>query len=231
MAWQKLKARVIIGILLIVIGGLFLLNNYDLFYFPFNEITWEYFFILFGLLLFSLSNNKTAGVIFIAIGLFNLVPELWPLVFILLGLYIILRSKRGFSYFHSSYSSTDQKTGSSESQKDFIEDVSIFGGGNKVYNISNFRGGQIVSIFGGSDINLTGSKLAEGENSLEITAIFGGTSIIIPADWKVESDVLSIFGGFGDKRRKDPNIVQDPGKTLSIKGIVLFGGGEIKNYL
>jgi predicted membrane protein len=227
MAWQKLKARVIIGILLIVIGGLFLLNNYDIFLFPFSEITWEYFFILFGLLLFSLSNNKTAGVIFIAIGLFNLVPELWPIVFILLGLYIILRSKRGASYFHSSETATGQ---TSDAQKDFIEDVSIFGGGNKVYNISNFRGGQIVSIFGGSDINLTGSKLAEGDNSLEITAIFGGTTIIIPADWKVESDVLSIFGGFSDKRRKDPNLIQEPGKTLMIKGFVLFGGGEIKNY-
>lgn len=230
MAWHKLRARVMIGVLLIFIGALFLLNNYDIIFFPFHMITWEYFFILFGLLLFFLSNNKTAGVIFLAIGLFNLVPELWPLIFVLLGLYIILKSRHKHSYFHSTEFGTNETLKTGDSEKNFIEDVSIFGGGSKVYNISNFKGGQVVSIFGGSDINLTGSKLADGENTLEITAIFGGTTIIVPSEWKIEIDVLSIFGGFGDKRRKDPSLISEGGRTLIIKGLVLFGGGEIKNY-
>jgi hypothetical protein len=40
---------------------------------------------------------------------------------------------------------------------------------------------------------------------------------------------MTIFGGFGDKRRKDPNMVYDDKKLLVVKGFVLFGGGEIKN--
>ena len=54
--------------------------------------------------------------------------------------------------------------------------------------------------------------------------------MIVPTDWKIEHDVMAIFGCLGDKRRKDPNMVYDDKKVLFIKGFVLFGGGEIKNY-
>lgn len=229
MAWHKLKSRVIVGIILVIIGVLFLLRNYDIAFFPFEMITWEYFFILFGLLLFILSDNKTAGIIFLAIGLFNLVPQLWPLIFVVIGLYIILKRKGSRPMAHFKHYHRGSNIPDGEGAKDYLEDVNVFGGGTKIINTENFKGGNVVSIFGGSEINLMGSKLAEGENSLEMTAIFGGSTLIIPSDWKVETDVLSIFGGFSDKRRKDPNKVQDPNRILVIKGLALFGGGEIKN--
>lgn len=229
MAWHKVKSTIIIGIMLVIIGVVFLLRNYEVYLFPIDFLTWEYFLILFGALLFTLSDNKTAGIIFIAIGLFNLVPELWPIIFILIGAYILFRRGSSRSYFHYKY--FDRKDTASENEKsnDILEDVNIFGGGNKTINTDNFKGGSAVSIFGGSEINLLGSKLADGENTLEITAIFGGSTLLIPSDWKVELDVVSIFGGFSDKRRKDPNIVYNMNKVLIVKGLCLFGGGEIKN--
>lgn len=228
METPKLHGRVIIGILLMLLGGLFLLRNYELFDFPYEYITWEYFFILIGVLFFFLSRNKTAGVVFMAIGLFNLVPELWPLLLVLIGLYIIFgrgccSRNRYFQSTVTSGSSTQHTEG-----KDYIESVNVFGGGNKVIHSNNFKGGNIVSIFGGSEINLSNCKLAAGENIIDITAVFGGTTIIVPPDWKIEIDVLPIFGGFGDKRTKDPNKSFQEGRTLAIKGLVLFGGGEIK---
>lgn len=229
MAWHKVKSSVVIGIILVLIGIVFLLRNYDIYLFPIDFLTWEYFFILFGVLLFVLSDNKTAGIIFMAIGIFNLVPELWPIIFIIIGGYILFKRRGSRSYFHQKYFKGDKTENVNERTNDFLEDVSIFGGGNKTINTDNFKGGSAVSIFGGSEINLFGSKLAEGENSLEITAIFGGSTLIIPSDWKVELDVVSIFGGFSDKRRKDPNIVYDTNKVLIVKGLCLFGGGEIKN--
>lgn len=228
METPKLHGRVIIGILLMLLGGLFLLRNYELFNFPYEYITWEYFFILIGVLFFFLSRNKTAGVVFMAIGLFNLVPELWPLLLVLIGLYIIFgrgsccRNK----YFKSSVvsdSSTQHASGN-----DYVESVNVFGGGNKVIHSDNFKGGNIISIFGGSEINLSNCKLAPGNNIIEITAVFGGTTIIVPHDWKIEVDILPIFGGFGDKRTKDPNKTFQEGRVLIIKGLVLFGGGEVK---
>jgi len=223
METPKFNGRVIIGLILIILGGLFVLRNYDIVIFPYDYITWEYFFILIGILFLTLSRNKTAGTIFIAIGLFNLYPELWPLLFVLIGLLIIF-GRKGSLRIHNKDNQPEGKRNSS----DYVESVSIFGGGNKVIISDNFKGGSIVSIFGGSEINLTNSKLAEGENEIDITAIFGGSTLMVPADWKIEVDVLPIFGGFGDKRVKDPNksFVED--RTLVIKGVVLFGGGEVK---
>ncbi len=226
MAWHQVKTRVIIGILLIILGVIFVFRNLDIYLFPIELFSWEYFFILFGLLLFFLANNKTAGSVFIVIGLFNLVPELWPLIFVFIGLHIILRKRD----HHTRRSESNIGTGDTASKaKDYFDDVSIFGGGSKVFHTDNFKGGTVVSIFGGSEINLTQCKLAEGENILDITAIFGGSTILVPSDWKVEVDVLPIFGGFGDNRRKDPNVVYGQNKILIVKGLVIFGGGEIKN--
>ena len=143
MAGNKVHSRVIIGALLILFGTLFLLDNYNIFFFPYDIFSWQYFLIALGLIFFSISNNKTAGVVLIAIGLFNLVPELWPLIFVGIGLLIIFR-KRGRSKNLSS-----QSSGASENLNDvdIIEEVNIFGGGNKVINSNNFKGGSILSLF------------------------------------------------------------------------------------
>jgi len=234
METPKLHGRAIIGLLLIILGGLFVLHNYDMIDLPENFLTWEYFFILVGALFLFLSRNKIAGIVFISIGLFNLYPDLWPLVLVMVGLYIIYGRKRSHKIkvdISASSSETEpsgQTLNSDPPSSDIIESVSIFGGGSKVLFTDNFKGGNVVSIFGGSEINLSNCKMAPGLNVIEITAIFGGSTILIPPDWKVEIDVLPIFGGFGDNRKKDPvkDIKQDA--TLLIKGIVLFGGGEIK---
>ena len=223
---RELHSRVIVGIMLVLIGLLFFLQNYE----PFQEFIpdfvyqWQFFFILFGVLFYFLSNNKIAGIVFFSIGLFNLFPQLWPLVFILIGIYILFgHSNKGFFYQRKNNIS------SSEKEQNYLEQVSIFDGGTKIFSSNNFKGGNIISIFGGSEVSLIGCKLADGENVLETTSIFGGTTIIVPNDWNVVTDVLPIFGGFSDKRRKDPNQVYDQNKTLIIKGVAIFGGGEVKS--
>lgn len=229
METPKFHGRVIVGLVLIILGAVFVLRNYNMIEVPEDIFSWEYFFILLGVLFIFLSRNKTVGFVLLALGLFNLLPDLFPLVFVLIGAYIIFGRggfKKSFSGFSHSTSGGD--TPQSESKSDYFESISIFGGGSKIVNSNNFKGGNIVSIFGGSEINLLNCKLAEGENNIEITAIFGGSTLIVPSDWKVELDVLPIFGGFGDRRMKDPNKAYQEGRTLVIKGLVIFGGGEIK---
>lgn len=227
------EGRLVVGIILIALGALFLLRTYDLldFFIPDFLFTWEYFFIGIGIVLLLAAKNKTMGVIFVAIGLFNLVPDLWPLLLVGLGLYLITR--KGNLHKYSEFKSGDtEPAGAADaqfSQRDILNEVSIFGGGTKIVDTDNFKGGSITSIFGGSEINLSQCKLAEGVNYLEITAIFGGSTLIVPRDWKIDIDVVPIFGGFGDKRLKDLNMVFDEKRILVIKGTVIFGGGEIKN--
>ena len=42
-------------------------------------------------------------------------------------------------------------------------------------------------------------------------------------------DVISVFGGFSDKRNTIMPNQNIEDKTLVIKGLVIFGGGEIRN--
>lgn len=224
-----LTPRVIIGAILIVLGGLFLLDNYDIIYFELPDFIfeWQMIFIIIGLILLASTRDKTAGLIFLAIGLFNYYPELWPLILVFIGLSILFRK----SSLHGccGKKGVDGST-STKNIDDIIEDISVFGGGTKVFHSDNFKGGRIVAIFGGSEIRLTECQLAEGNNVLEITALFGGSTILVPRDWSVNIDITPIFGGFGDKRMKDPNQAYDNSKTLTISGVVIFGGGEIKSF-
>ncbi|MCB0752810.1 MAG: hypothetical protein KDC52_15170, partial [Ignavibacteriae bacterium] len=87
---------------------------------------------------------------------------------------------------------------------------------------------KLTAIFGGSEVHFENSLLAKGKNEIDIFSMFGGYTIYVPQDWNVIIDVVAIFGGLSDKRIKDPNRVYEDDKILIIKGLVLFGGGEVK---
>ncbi|WKZ70423.1 MAG: LiaF-related protein [Melioribacteraceae bacterium] len=223
----RINISLIIGLALVILGGLFLLDNFDVIYFdvPWWIFKWQSILIIIGLLILANSENKTAGYILIAIGLFAWFPGLWPLVLIGLGFYILYKRRDTPKQF----SDEDKDSPFNEETDEYLNDVSVFGGGKKVINSQNFKGGKITAIFGGSEIDLYECKLAKGTNYLDVFAMFGGSDITMPADWNVRIDVVPIFGGFSDKRRKDPNQVPDPEKKLIIKGLVLFGGGNLKS--
>ena len=107
--------------------------------------------------------------------------------------------------------------------------MTVFGGGDRIINSQQFKGGKITHIFGGSKIDFTRGKLAPGKNHLEVVLIFGGTKLIVPESWDVRMEVTSVFGGFSDKRVKSM-VVSDTDRSLLITGVNVFGGGEIVNY-
>ncbi len=227
---QKLHPRMLVGLFFIFLGILFLLDNYYNFGIDIlgDIINWKNILIAAGTVILVAKSHKTPGFVLIGIGLWGYFPDFWPLLLILLGISIILRNKppkddddKSFFHFNSNPEKVD---------KNKIDDASIFGGGTKVVISDAFTGGKITSIFGGSEIDLTQCKLAPGDNYLDILAVFGGSTLIIPPDWKVVVDVLPIFGGFSDDRKKYANMVQPDDRILYVKGIVIFGGGELKSY-
>ncbi len=121
--------------------------------------------------------------------------------------------------------SEDDKKNSSN---DYLESVNVFGGCHQAIFSKNFKGGEIVAVFGGCDLNLTQADF-EGEITIDVTAIFGGTKIVVPPGWIVKSEVTAIFGGVDDKRSIQP-LAEGVNKTLIIRGIALFGGVDIRNY-
>lgn len=111
--------------------------------------------------------------------------------------------------------------------EDFIDSVSIFGQVKKNIYSKNFKGGDVVNIMGGADINLIQADI-QHPVVLEVVQIFGGTTIIVPAHWKVNPEMTAIFGGVEDKRFVN-NIAVDNQKNLIIRGTSIFGGITIKS--
>jgi predicted membrane protein len=225
--------RVILGGVLVVIGAMLLLNSMEIT--GVRIFSWSFVFIIIGLFILFNTNKKLLGGIFTGIGIFLLLKDvlhhidpsipkigLFPIIFIALGIYIIMNHRK---------KGVEEAEKSGFFKKDLIDDVSIFGGGSKIVSSDNFRGGNITSVFGGSEINLTGCKLAEGDQIIDVLLIFGGTTIVVPRDWNVVVNVTSILGGFSDKSIRDPGVIPDQSRTLYVKGLAMFGGGEVKNYL
>ena len=168
----------------------------------------------------------------------------WYLVLIIVGASLILRRRgdnkagrsgplRRHSRRPNVIRDKDQDTSSSgfeNGENDYIDEVAIFGGGKKVITSNNFKGGRITNIFGGSELVLTQSQLAPGINEIEVFAMFGGWTLVVPRHWQVKSDVVAVFGGISDKRLVDAESLKDNTRQLIIKGFVMFGGGEIKSY-
>lgn len=232
-----LDKRVLLGGILIFLGGLFLLNTMNILQFRIAHVIFSWPFVMFiiGLLVLVNTEKKFLGGVLTGIGALFLIPKIFPqvdydsgiiipLFLIILGVYIILK-KRKVDTESSEYGDT------SKISKDKIDDVSIFGGGTKIISSNNFRGGNITAIFGGSEINLINCQLAEGNNVLDVICIFGGTTIILPKEWNVVINVTSILGGFSNKAIRNPAVAIDQSRTLHIKGLAMFGGGEVKTYL
>ncbi len=223
------NGRAVLGIILIFIGLALVAGYFHIFPGGLRSIliSWQALLILIGLI-FLLSRNKLPGIILIAIGVFFIIPELWsvplgwgrlfwPAILILMGVLIMTRAVRRPRYHY-------------ESSSDYIDDMNIFGGGDHVISSQNFKGGRYTAIFGGSKYNMTSANMAKGRNYLDIFAMFGGVKFIIPSHWDVKIEVNSIFGGFSDKRTITQEEIRDPSKELVIKGIAIFGGGDVASY-
>jgi predicted membrane protein len=119
-------------------------------------------------------------------------------------------------------------TSSSGDEPD-IDEMALFSGVEKKVTSDKFEGGKVTALFGGIEIDLRQSQLSEAKNSIDLFTMFGGSEFRVPTDWTINvSQLTVVFGAFEDKRLIDKSNT-DPNKVLNIRGLILFGGGEIKN--
>jgi predicted membrane protein len=175
----------------------------------------------------------------------------WPVLIIIIGIWMIFgrNSRRHFqpledleknaenaSLNASSYPSqekmyegTNPYDNVSATEDDYLDTTSVFGGTKRIVISKNFKGGEVVTVMGGAEINLSQADI-QGRAILDVTQIMGGTRIIVPANWDVKSsDMAAILGGIDDKRIIQPGGV-DPNKVLVIKGTSVLGGIDIRSY-
>ncbi|MGC8803416.1 MAG: LiaF transmembrane domain-containing protein [Bacteroidales bacterium] len=240
--------KLIIGIILLIYGTILLFDNMGVLPVLIRQLfySWQMILILLGILTVISHKGSVSGLVLIAIGIFFMLPKFfnvpynfaqlfWPFLLILLGLLIIFRRNSNVHhyprrYWHANEGDTLHHDYASETNpNDFIDVANIFGGNKQIIVSQQFKGGKITCIFGGSELDFTHAQLAEGTHVIDMVCIFGGASLIVPSDWEVRTEVVSILGGFADKRHAIPSM-HDKNKILIIKGVTFFGGGEIKSY-
>ena len=238
----------VLGLILIALGTLFLLDNldfipYEVSYYLFN---WKGIMIMIGAIFLSTKENKSPGIILMVVGGFFIMSDVlsyefdwhwydtrklfWPVLLIVLGLVILSRkSKSPIVSAHVFTAETNDKDVPNDS--DHINVTAVLGGGDMSISSENFKGGKVTTVMGGGTYDLSKCELAEGTQEIDVLVLMGGANFIVPSDWNVRLEVTSIFGGFSDSRKLSADTKTDAKKELLIKGTVLFGGGEVKNYV
>lgn len=235
------SGRVWGGLLVIAIGATLLAYQLGELALPRWVFSWEVLLILIGLYSGVRHSFQNAGWFFPVFigGIFliddiaphiSIKPYIWPILLIMGGLWIMFKPRNkcqtrfrkhaGIEYPH--------EPAPVFSKEDFIEGTAVFGGIKKNIITKDFKGGEITTFCGGTEYNLTHADM-QGEVTLEVTQVFGGTRLVLPAHWKVRSEMVAVFGGIEDKRPLVDTAI-DTDKVLVLRGTLVFGGIDIKSY-
>ncbi|MRG47191.1 hypothetical protein GFS24_18865 [Chitinophaga sp. SYP-B3965] len=219
------------GVVVLCIGLFFFLDRMNL-NMPDWVISWPMLLIVIGFGMALKRKFQGAGwFIMILVGSVFLVNRIvpftwdfhrfmWPSIIIIIGIALIgkagTRKQRYDNYVQEGSTSND-----------LLESTVIFSGTNKVVLSKDFKGGNVTTVFGSTELNFVQADI-NGEAILNVETVFGGVEITVPASWDVRMDVNTIFGGVEDKRSVPP--MANSGKVLIIRGSCVFGGVDLKSF-
>lgn len=217
--------RVVLGICLILLGVLFTLENLG-----FGDI-WSYWPVLLiavgasKLLWPASGSSRSTGFVLLAIGLIFLLDEnhlgildfefwdLFPLVFVLIGISIVWRGLLG------------RKAEALPEDQATINAVAVLGGSRRTTTSEDFRGGDLVAFMGGVELDLRGAKIGPEPAVIDAFAFWGGVDIKVPPDWTITMRGVPLLGGYEDSTEPP----EEPQGRLIVKGFAIMGGVEVKN--
>jgi predicted membrane protein len=223
------------GISLVIIGIILLVGNLGMIPQKYWDIIYQWPTVFLIIAIINLLKRKLLlTFVFGALWTFFVLPDIfpeikidmlrdfWPVLIILVGiLFLNIHKKKNFFAMKNKKIPRDADN--------TIEEVVIFSGIIKRIESTNFQGGEITSIFGGTELYFNNSKLSPEGATIELINVFGGIKFIIPKDWNVKIEITSILGGFADKRVYIGNETTSS-QTLTIKGITILGGGELTTF-
>jgi predicted membrane protein len=230
---SPVSGHALFGVLVIVVGLIFLLNNLGIVDARYILSLWPVLFILLGIWRILRSRSSSSwivGLLFIFFGSILTLHRLdvvyfswhrwWPVILIIVGIAVVSRAWSGFRQ--------GSILGGAVNDNNSDQTVNIVGfmGGSKIRNISqNFQGGDISAIMGGVELDLRQAVITR-EAVIDILSFWGGIDIKVPREWDVVNKSAPILGGIGDKtlHPDDPNAPR-----LIIRGYTIMGGADIKN--
>lgn len=252
--YRKSRAGKVFAGLLVVAAGVLLFMRQTGTAFPEWVFTWKTLLIAFGLFIgFKHGLRNTGWLVPVIIGGVFLIGDflpgmnfrhlMLPVIVIVTGLFIMFRPYRsrrcypGHHRWKGRWGNYEWKEHAEQecfaasemtSEEDVLESVTVFGGIKKNILSKNFKGGNITAFFGGAEINLSQADMTV-KAILDVTAVFGGIKLIVPAHWEVKSEITAVLGGVEDKRPLTAGAAAS-GKILVLRGTAVFGGIEIKSF-
>jgi hypothetical protein len=222
--------RFVPAIVLVALGALFLLNNFQIVYASDVFRYWPAILIAVGIVKLVDSEDtggRVGGGVLMGLGSFLMARtlgyidiafhDLWPLIPIAMGLLMLLDR------------SPEWQLGANTRSGIAMKESAFFSGGKRKIVDQNLRRAKYEALFGGYEIDLRKAEIAEDSAVLELNAIFGGIEVKVPEAWFVVMKGAGVFGGFvNNTTQPDPRIYPQP-KRLIVKGGAVFGGVEVKN--
>lgn len=217
---KSLLLRVFFGLMIVVLGGILLLQNLGVI----NHDIWQQYGALFwgsaltvaGVLAMVANRHFwIIGLPLVIVGLgmilrstgivdINLWKLFWPVLLIAVGLAVVFRPK-------------------ASRQQPVKKDVVAVFYGDESRVKGQYDGGSLTAIFGGVELDLRDAKITNNA-VIEVMVLCGGASVLVPEGIIVENDVRGILGDSDDKTSASASA-----KTkLYIRGECIFGGFEVK---
>ena len=249
--------RLVPALVLIVVGGIFLLSNLHMM--RVRDI-WEYWPVIPMVIgVFRLADAQDArdrtlgGILLAGGGIFlannmGLIPfnvwDMWPLLLVGAGIYMLVDRTTGpkmpigdaIDGKTTSHGCWTRSAGASfgggggASRGSWTRhETAIFSGGKRKVAVDDFQAAKYEAVFGGYELDFRSSQIQGDSAVLEINAIFGGAEVKIPRNWSVVMQGAGVFGAFVDSAEQpDPSVTPNI-KRLFVRGAAVFGGVEIKN--
>jgi len=211
------RPRIVIGIVLVLLGALFLLANAGILRsFSVWDVLWGVFWLWLGAAVVgprgrSVGAGRLAlGLVLIAIGVITLADGLglivfsagdlfgrfWPVVLIALGLAILYESNRRAS------------TPAGSTASDRIVHDTIFGDFKLTQPGWQLRDIQANIVIGDMKIDLGRAQIPEGETTIDLRALIGDIDVWAPPDLPAALDVQCAFVTLNHYGRKQDVILR-----------------------
>lgn len=162
-----------------------------------------------------------------------------PLVLLIAGLFILRRRDNplgrlrdvsdGKELMNTDAQTTDSAEGSTGTFETKIDIFTLLGGGHFNTRSQKLKGGSVVCILGGAEIDIRDADCEGDTIEIDILAFMGGAEIKIPPHWQVTVKVLPLMGGVSNKTTCLADKMRVPPKHLIITGTALMGGVEVRN--
>ena len=201
---RSIAPQLVMGIVIIVVGVLFTLDNLGLIEAEAYLRYWPVIPIAIGLMKLWAGGRGASfpGLFFFFAGVWLLLQSmaivtislwsLWPVLLILAG---------GSMIWRGVYGPACQRRVADTDGHSTISAMAVLGGVNRGNNSRTFRGGDLTAVMGGCQIDLRNAAI-EGDAVIDVFAMWGGIEINVPEAWSVSGQVTPILGGLHHAYRR-----------------------------